>query len=214
MKNVAIVSFALMLFVTGVANSAITTATYQVSAGPDDGFATAAAVQDITAGYLKIGDERTYSATITSAYLKINSINTDYRGRIYGVIAAEASDNPADFSSRMIGNAVMTVASVAWDYKTAWSPDTQYTSPDISNVVQEVVNRPGFSSGNSMAIYYNTRDLSRKARSFASYEYSPASAAVLEITYETYTISGQILTSEAIPLEGVSVSAGAGIEDT
>jgi hypothetical protein len=114
----------------------------------------------------------------------------------------------------MIGNAVMTVASVAWDYKTAWSPDTQYTSPDISNVVQEVVNRPGFSSGNSMAIYYNTRDLSRKARSFASYEYSPASAAVLEITYETYTISGQILTSEAIPLEGVSVSAGAGIEDT
>ncbi|MHC4635290.1 MAG: hypothetical protein ACYSYU_08825 [Planctomycetota bacterium] len=126
MKNVAIVSFALMLFVTGVANSAITTATYQVSAGPDDGFATAAAVQDITAGYLKIGDERTYnvpyqmsgmrfnnvdiprSATITSAYLKINSINTDYRGRIYGVIAAEASDNPADFSIvRQLGRRIL-----------------------------------------------------------------------------------------------------------
>jgi hypothetical protein len=63
-----------------------------------------------------------------------------------------------------------------------------------------------------MAIYYSTRELSGKGRSFASYEYSPASAAVLEVTYETYTISGHILTTEAAPLEGVSVSAGADIE--
>ncbi|MHC4737990.1 MAG: right-handed parallel beta-helix repeat-containing protein [Planctomycetota bacterium] len=219
-----------MLAAGGTANSATTTVSYQVSAGTDDGFAQSAAVQDITSAYLKIGDENTYavpyqmsgmrfsnvniprSATIISAYLKINSINTDYRGQIYGVIAAEASDNPADFSGRLIGSAALTTASVAWDYKTAWSPDTQYTSPDISNVVQEVVSRPGFSSGNSMAIYYGTRDLSNKARSFASYEYSPASAAVLEVTYETYTISGQILTTEAAPLEGVNISAGGDIE--
>ena len=130
MKNLAITSFALVLVITGLANSAATTVSYQVSAGMDDGFAQSAAVQDITSAYLKIGDENTYavpyqmsamrftniniprSATITSAYLKISSINTDYRGRIYGVIAAEASDNPADFSGRMIGNAVLTAASV------------------------------------------------------------------------------------------------------
>ena len=204
--------------------------TYQVSAGPDDGFAQSAAVQDITSAFLKIGDDRTYavpyqmsamrfnnvdiprSATITSAYLKITSINTDYRDQIYGVIAAEASDNPADFSSRLISNAVLTTASVAWDFKDAWSPDTQYISPDISNVIQEVVNRPGFGSGNSIAIYYSTRDLSGKGRSFASYEYSPSSAAVLEITYETYTISGYVKTSDATAVESVSISAGFDIE--
>ena len=203
---------------------------YQVSAGADDGFAQSATVQDTTAGHLKIGDERTYalpyqmsgmrftniniprSATITSAYLKITSINTDYRGQIYGAIAAEASDNPADFSSRMIGNAALTTATVAWDFKDAWSPDTQYISPDISNVIQEVVSRSGFSSTNSIAIYYSTRDLSGKARSFASYEYNPVSAAILEVTYETYTISGHILTTEATGLAGVTVSAGADIE--
>lgn len=152
------------------------------------------------------------SATVISAYLKISSINTDYRDQIYGVIAAEASDNPTDFSGRLIGDAALATASVVWDYKTAWSPDTQYTSPDISNVIQEVVNRVGFSSGNSIAIYYSTRDLSGKGRSFASYEYNPASAAVLEVTYETYTISGNILTTEAAGLEGVAVSAGADIE--
>jgi hypothetical protein len=220
----------LLLAAGGAANSATTTVSYQVSAGTDDGFAQSAAVQDITSAYLKIGDEHTYavpyqisgmrfvnvniprSATIISAYLKISSINTDYRGQIYGVIAAESSDNPTDFSGRLIGDAALTTASVVWDRKTAWSPDTQYTSPDISNVVQEVVNHPGFSSGNSMAIYYSTRELSGKGRSFGSYEYSPSSAAVLEITYETYTISGYILTTESTPLEGVAVSAGADIE--
>jgi len=230
MKNLAILSFSLMLFVTGAANSATTTVSYQVSAGVDDGFAQSGGVQDIASSYLKIGDDRIYavpyqmsamrfngvniprSATITSAYLKINSITTDYRHQIYGVIAAEAADNPADFSGRLISNAALTAATVAWDFKDAWSPDTQYVSGDISNAIQEVVNRVGFSSGNSMAIYYSTRDLSGKARNFASYEYSPASAAVLEVTYETYTISGHILTTDTAPLEGASVSAGADIE--
>ncbi len=230
MKNIAILSIVLMLIAAGALQGATATVTYQVSAGADDGFAQSAAVQDIGSSYLKIGDERTYavpyqmsamrfgnvniprSAIITSAYLKISSINTDYRNQIYGVIVAEASDNPADFSSRLIGNAALTAATVAWDFKNTWSPDTQYISSDISNVIQEVVNRSGFGSGNSIAIYYSTRDLSGKARSFASYEYSPASAAVLEITYETYTISGHILTTGAAPLEGVSVSAGTDIE--
>jgi hypothetical protein len=224
------VTLAVLALAGGAANGEITTVTYQVSAGPDDGFAQSATVQDTAAAYLKIGDEHAYtvpyqmsamrftnvniprSATITSAYLKISSINTDYRGQIYGVIAAEASDNPADFSSRMIGDAALTTTSVAWDFKDAWSPDTQYISPDISNVIQEVVNRSGFSSGNSIAIYYSTRDLSGKGRSFASYEYSPSSAAVLEITYETYTISGYVKTSDATAIEGVSVSAGSDIE--
>ncbi len=137
MKNSTILSFALVLFVTGVANSATTTTTYQVLAGVDDGFATNATVQDTTAGYLTIGDDRTdaipyqmsgmrfnnvnipLSATITSAYLKISSINTDYRGQIYGVIAVEASDNAADFSGRLIGDAALTAVTTAWDFKDA-----------------------------------------------------------------------------------------------
>ena len=220
----------LLALTAGLVQGEIITVSYQVSAGTDDGFAISAAVQDITSAYLKIGDENTYavpyqmsgmrfaniniprSATITSAYLKITSINTDHRGQIYGLITAEASDNPTDYSSRMIGDATLTAASVAWDFKDAWLPDTQYTSPDISNIIQEIVSRGGFGSGNSIAVYYSTRDLSGKARSFASYEYNPSSAAVLEVTYETYTISGHILTTQATGLEGVAVSADADIE--
>ncbi len=51
MKNVAILSFALVLVAAGTANSATTTVTYQVSAGADDGFAWSATEQDIGSGY-------------------------------------------------------------------------------------------------------------------------------------------------------------------
>lgn len=220
----------LLTLAAGLVQAEIITLSYQISGGADDGYATSAAVQDTTAAYLRIGDENTYAvpyqmsamrfgsvnipqgATISSAYLKINSINSDYRGQIYGEIAGEAADNPADFSGRLIGDAALTAASVPWDFKTAWSSDTQYISPDISSIIQEVVNRPDFTSDNSIAIYYSTRAISRKARSFASYEYNPASAAVLEVTYETHTISGHILTTDATPLEGVTVSAGVDIQ--
>ncbi|MHC4656881.1 MAG: carboxypeptidase-like regulatory domain-containing protein [Planctomycetota bacterium] len=226
------VSMAVLALAAGTVNSATIEVTYQVSAGADDGYAWSATEQDIGSGFLMIGDDRTYttpyylsamrftniaiprSATIISANIKISSINTDYRGQVCGVIAAEASDNPADFNGRLVGGAALTTATVAWDFKDAWSPDTQYISPDISNIVQEVVNRPGFGSGNSIAIYYSTRDLSGKARSFASYEYSPASAAGLEITYEYYTISGTVKTNRGVPLEGVQIDAGSDIEST
>lgn len=226
------VSMVVLCLTVETVNSASTTVNYQVSASADDGYAWSVAEQDISSSYLMIGDNRTYSspfymsamrftnigvprsAAIINARLKISSINTDYRGQVCGVIAAEASDNPADFNGRLVGGAALTTATVAWDFKDAWSPDTQYISPDISNIVQEVVNRPGFGSGNSIAIYYSTRDLSGKARGFASYEYSPASAAGLEITYEYYTISGTVKTNRGVPLEGVQIDAGSDIEST
>jgi len=221
-----------MLVAAGVAKSATTMVTYQVSASADDGYAWSATEQDTASGYLMIGDDRTYtapyymsamrftnvaiprSATIIDAHLKISSINEGYRGQIYGVIQAETADDAIDFSSRYIGAIGKTTAATDWDHKDAWAANTYYTSPDISSVIQEVVNRPGFGSGNSIAIYYSTRDLSGKARSFASYEYSPASAAGLEITYEYYTISGTVKTNRGVPLEGVQIDAGSDIEST
>jgi len=232
MKNTVLPSLVLMLVAAGVAKSATTTVTYQVSASADDGYAWSATEQDTASGYLMIGDDRTYtvpyymsamrftnvaiprSAAIIDAHLKISSINEGYRGQIYGVIQAETADDAIDFSSRYIGAIGKTTAATDWDHKDAWAANTYYTSPDISSVIQEVVNRPGFGSGNSIAIYYSTRDLSGKARSFASYEYSPASAAGLEITYEYYTISGTVKTNRGVPLEGVQIDAGSDIEST
>lgn len=214
----------------GVANSATTTATYQVSASADDGYTWSATEQDISSGYLMIGDDRTYTAPyymsamrftnvdaprnaqIVDARLKISSISEGFRGQIYGVIQAETADDATDFSSRYIGAIGKTTAATDWDHKSAWPANTYYTSPDISSVIQEVVGRPGWNSGNSISIFYSTRADSGKSRMFGSFESGAGFAAVLEITCETYSISGYIKTSDNTPIEAVVVSVGADIE--
>jgi len=214
----------------GVAICATTTSTYQVSASSDDGYAWSGAGQNISAGYLLVGDDNVYaapyymsamrfnnvavprSAAIIDARLKIRSTAEEYRGQIYGVIQAEADDDAADFSSRYIGSAVKTATTVNWDHKFAWDINTQYTSSDISSIMQEVTDRPGWSSGNSAVVFYSTRTDSGKSRRFGSFDLGASYAAVLEVTYETYTISGYVTTSGGGGLSGVAVSAGVDIE--
>ncbi|MHC4154183.1 MAG: GLUG motif-containing protein [Planctomycetota bacterium] len=226
----SLLAAAILLAAAAAANSAITNVSYQVSATADDGYAWGAADQDIGSAHMMIGDERLYappyyisgmrftgvavprSAAIVDARLKISSLEDGFRGQIYGVIQAEAADNPADFAARYMAVGVRTAAAVDWDHKFAWDPSALQTSGDISAVLQEVINRGGYSSGNAIVLFYSTRAESGKSRMFASFESAPASAPVLEITYETYTISGHVLTAEAAPLEGVTVSAGADIE--
>ncbi|MHC4212528.1 MAG: FG-GAP-like repeat-containing protein [Planctomycetota bacterium] len=216
-----------MFGVCGTGFGAISTVSYQVSAGNDDGYAWSATEQDVGSGYLMIGDgvySAPYhisgmrfagfgiprSASIVSANLVINSGADENRGQIYGVIEAEAVDDALDFGSRYIAAAVKGFASVDWDHKFAWDPDTQYSSPDITDVVQEVVSRGDWSSGNSLALFYSTRMDSSKSRGFSSFE--GGAGAIVEISYETYTISGHVTMADGNGLLGVGVSAGADIE--
>ncbi|MHC4346861.1 MAG: carboxypeptidase-like regulatory domain-containing protein, partial [Planctomycetota bacterium] len=223
---------AVLATVAGVANGEITTVTYQVSANSDDGYAWSATDQDTTASYLMIGDERLYappyymsgmrftgvavprSAAITEAHLRIRSMSEGNRGQIYGVIQGELADNPADFSSRYIGAAARTTAALDWDHKFAWAANTWQISGDVSGVVQEVVDRAGWSSGNAVAVFYSTRTDSGKSRQYSSFESGSAYAPILEITYETYTISGYVKTAGGTAIDGATVSPGFDIEGT
>jgi hypothetical protein len=234
MKNIVILSFVSVLVLTGTANSATTTVSYQISAGADDGFAWSATEQDISSSYLMIGDDRTYTtsyylsamrfadvdiprnATIIDVRLKISSIDQEYRGRVYGVIEGEAADDTANFSARNIADANKTAAGIDWDHTTNWTANTYYTSPDVSTVIQEIINRPGWNFSNSLALLYSTRADSGKRRMFGSFETGAGFAATLEITYEVLTISGYIMDLNGAPLGSVLVSAdnGGGLNTT
>lgn len=72
-------------------------------------------------------------------------------------IQAEASDNPGTFTSASndISSRPRTSASVAWNSISAWIVDhggPDQRTPDFASVVQEVVDRPGWASGNALAI--------------------------------------------------------------
>lgn len=49
------------------------------------------------------------------------------------------------------GRGPETTAKVDWD-RTGFVVDTKYTSPDISPIIREIVGRPGWTSGNDLAI--------------------------------------------------------------
>lgn len=117
--------------------------------------------------------------------MKICSCDTQLTDDVYAIIQAEDTDNaaPPDKPPH-IADRPKTDASVDWDHVEPWSPDTWYESPDIAAVIQEVIRRDGWSAGNSLAIFYSTRQRKGGYRQFSSYDRGVDFAPVLEITYE------------------------------
>ncbi len=67
-----------------------------------------------------------------------------------------------------------------------WQANTWYTLQDVAAVVQEVIYRPGWNSGNSLALILAGTSPGAFGRKFArSFEGNPAQAARLVITYES-----------------------------
>lgn len=186
----------------------------QVSTCQDDWYASNKTSQTLDTDYLIIGsseyDPPPYyisgmvfrnvnvplGANIISAYLRIRSYDRYLTELVYGRIEAEAIDDTADFGdSRLIGSLSKTSASVDWDLYEPWSEDTWYTSPDIADVIQEVVGREGWSANNSLAIFYSTRQPEGGYRCFSSYDRDDPNAPKLEITYAvdgTWIVSGRV----------------------
>jgi len=181
------------------------TVEYQVSSSEDDGYAFSEEDQNLDFAYLRVGSSAfiqpspytsgmvfrsikiPHGAEIISAYLKIRSYGSHLTDTVYGKIDAEAADDAAAFGdSRHIGSLPRTTASVDWDLDTPWSADTWYESPDIAVVIQEVIERDGWSTDNALAILYGPGEPGGGHRSFCSYDYGDNDAPKLEITYRLH----------------------------
>jgi hypothetical protein len=105
------------------------------------------------------------------------------------MIEGEATDNAltytnvnANISSRDQTNAVVNWAPVAWSTVSQAGPDQQ--TPDLSAIIQEIINRPGWSTGNSLALMI-TGSGRRTAESFNG---DAAGATLLEVTFTTNVV--------------------------
>jgi hypothetical protein len=174
----------------------------QVSASADDGYAFNDDSPNLKTDLLGVGKASSkplpYYATgmvfrnvdiprgaeIISASLKLRSHTGNLTAIVYGVIEAEATDD-ADSLGRDRHPAFLpkTNASVDWDQLEAWSQETWYSSPDISDIIREIVGRDGWSANNSLAIFYSTREAKGGYRRFCSYDLNPDYAPKLQITY-------------------------------
>ena len=180
----------------------VETVEYQVSLSEDDGYASNDVLQNLSgvclrAGLSSFGGPPYYMSgmvfrnvnipqgtEIISAHLKIQSHDNRLTDIVYGKIEAEAADDAASFGgARHIGSLSRTSASVDWDHSDPWVENMWYDSPDIAGVIQEVINRAGWLSGNSLTILYSTREREGGYRNFSSYDRGGDLAPKLEMKY-------------------------------
>ena len=77
-----------------------------------------------------------------------------------------------------------TTAVVNWQ-PAAWTNNTTYDTPDLSTIIQEIIDRAGWVSGAHMQIIMDNNGSSANAyRTFDSYT-TAADAALLTVTYST-----------------------------
>jgi len=122
------------------------------------------------------------TASVSRFHVVVNS-------RIRAYNADDYSDN---LSSEAKWDAIfpsgVTTATVEWDAIVTMTLDTEYTSPDISPVIQEVVDRPGWVSGNDIVIFWDDHDGRgdqevAHLRDIYAHEGDPTKAAKLNITF-------------------------------
>lgn len=112
--------------------------------------------------------------TINSAVLTIYA-HEDEEDEAIITVYGEAADNSAPFvETEALADRSFTSASVNWTCSDSWTMWQPYQSPDLTSIIQEIVNRPGWVSGNALTLFMKGEDqgasLLDNARDFESYE--------------------------------------------
>ena len=123
------------------------------------------------------------AATVVEAHVRfqVDEVST---GAASLSIAGQAADDAAPFSATSddLGARPRTAAAVAWsppDWPSTGASDAAQRTPDLSTVVQEIVDRPGWSAGQSIALIVSGTG----RRTAESFEGTAAGAALLQLTY-------------------------------
>jgi hypothetical protein len=121
-----------------------------------------------TVGIYFPGVNITQGATISNAYIQFQTDEVS-TGSVTFTIKGQDVDNASTFGSNdyNISSRTTTSASVTWspaDWNTVGQTGTNQRTVDISSIIQEIVNRGGWSSGNGMVIIITGPDNSSNYR--------------------------------------------------
>jgi len=116
------------------------------------------------------------NAVINSAFIQVWSHEGKTADDVAKItITAEASDNAQTFvETALITARPRTTAKLLWEVAEEWGLWTQHQTPDLKELVQEVVNRSGWAPGNAIAFIMEGENQGvtdvENAREFESYE--------------------------------------------
>jgi hypothetical protein len=119
-------------------------------------------------------------AVITNAYLEFTGYAAD-SGATSLTIQGQAADNALAFTTgnRNITSRARTAAAVPWNAVPPWVLNRTYQTPDLAPILQEIVDRDGWTANNALALVISG---SGQRRAF-SYNGSATKAAKLRLTY-------------------------------
>lgn len=134
----------------------------------------------------------TIEDAVLSFYVDTTSATSSYTLRIAG----QAVDNAPTFttSTNNISDRAQTGATVDWSpvqwVRPSGAPNTQqYSTTAITNIIQEIVNRPGWCGGNSIVLMIK-RQSGASARAAKSYENDAVRAPTLRVKYNGNSFPG------------------------
>ena len=121
--------------------------------------------------------------TVTNAYITFKACDTDTEHTDI-TIRGENTDNAARFSANNgdLSGRAMTAAAVNWNDIPNWTDNEYYKTPDLTSIVQEIVNRPGWATGNAMVILFRSEDLGGQRRA-DTHDSITENAATLFVEY-------------------------------
>jgi hypothetical protein len=171
------------------------TARFSIAAREDDGREGKSGAVQLRESSLALGEGGTvafrfanvgipHGAVIGSAVLRVVPIDRDsLAADIRLQFTGEASDDSPALGERRgsITDRARTEASVDFEPE-AWALSRAQASPDLRAIVQEVVDRPGWRTGNALTLFA-ADDGSRGARSIGSRDDGADRAAVLTVIY-------------------------------
>lgn len=143
------------------------------------------------------------AATINDAYIEFEAngnTSDSTSGDIWGEDADDAAAYTAGSANSNISGRTKTTASAAWSNVETWEDGNIYQTPDLTAIVQEIVNRGSWASGNAMAFIL---EMSGHRRAM-SYDGDPTGAPRLVVDYETATTIDQYIAAGADDAEEAS----------
>ena len=182
--------------ITVTATVASTITERRISASADDAEESSSAVMSLTSSDLELvydGSIQTVGmrwlnlpippgSTITAAYIQFAA--KEAQSEVTNLaLQGQATDNPTTFTSTTgnVSTRPRTTASVAWS-PVAWNVGEVAASqrtPDLTSVIQQIVSRPGWASGNAMVLIVTGTG----HRTAWAWDGNAASAPLLHVEY-------------------------------
>jgi len=134
---------------------------------------------------------------IANAYIQFTSHEENNTG-FYIRIRGEATDNPVDFSTinNNFTDRQPTEAAIEWYISGDWSAFTSgpdQKTPDLSAILQEIINRPGWQSGNAMCFLIDGTELSKRIEVESFDQSNVQRIAVLTVEWGYASVNEEVM---------------------